>query len=163
MSQRLRRAAEDLKRMQAEYEELQMQVHRERGENPSSSSGTTAQPTNDHTSGAVGRFSSHTTRSSLFHHPGSFRHGHRNPRHDDTNYFKRQQPQQPSPSLQGGGREHREKRQTGEERIEQCSPILLSSSGEETQYSLGEARYETSTRRYIFTAFWCPVCLRAVI
>lgn len=133
MSERLRRAAEDLKRMQTEYEELQAQAHCERGErSPSAPLGTTAQPTNDHhTSEAAGHFSCHTAASSLHHRPSSFRPGHRNSQHDYTSYFERRQ--QPSPGFQRGGREHREEWETNKQPIEQSSTMRPSTSGEETQ------------------------------
>lgn len=142
MSQRLRRAAEDLKRMQAEYEELQAQAHGERGEQPGATSGTPAKLTDSHASEAVERCSHHTARSSLHHRPGSFRPGHRNLEHDYTSYFDRQQ--QPAPVFRGVGGERRDNLGADDERIEQCSTIRTSSSEEETRCSVDTARYDTS-------------------
>lgn len=141
MSQRLRRAADDLKRMQAEYEEIQMQVHGEREASPRAPSGTTEHPSNDHTSEEVGRFSDYTTWSGLYHRRSSFRPGHRHPRHGDTS-FERQH--QPSPGFLEGGREHRERWETNGERIENCPSTPPSLSEEETHCSLDAARYDTS-------------------
>lgn len=143
MSQRLRRAAEDLKRMQTEYKELQTQVYGRREERPSAPPEANAQPTDDHTGEEVGRFSYHTTSRSPYHRPSSFQHGHRNLRHDDTNYFEKKQ--QSSPDFQGGGRKHGEKWETDKEQTVKSSPIPLSSSGEETKNSPDAARYEAST------------------
>ena len=133
MSERLRRAAEDLKRMQTEYEELQAQAHGELGtRNPSAPSGTTGQSPIDNTSETVGRFSHHTANTSSLHHrPSSFRPGHRNPHHDNTSYFERRR--QPSPGFRGGGGERGERRETDGQPIELCSTILPSSSDDETQ------------------------------